>query len=87
MSPVTKIWQRIVIPDDPSLSPEVAHYFLSLEFTLREKARYKSLAEKDQVDLTSAERSELEALVHASTVLMLLQSKARLSLKKHQPAA
>ena len=87
MSPVTKIWQRVVDPDEPSLSPAVANYFLSLGFTDKEKARYKQLPEKEHADLSPSERSELEALVHASTVIMLLQSKARLSLKKHQPAA
>ena len=87
MSPVTRIWERIVLPAEANLSPEVANHFLSLRFTDKEQARYKQLAEKDKVDLTLAERSELEALVHASTVLMLLQSKARLSLKKRQPAA
>jgi len=87
MSPVTRIWTRIVAPDDPKLSPEVAQYFLSVGFTDEEKSRYQFLASKDQSDLTTAERSELESFVHASTALMLLQSKARLSLRKHQPAA
>lgn len=87
MSPVTKIWQRIIEPDQPTLSSALANYFLSIGFTEKEKARYKQLAEKDQVDLTLSERAELEGLVHASTVIMLLQAKARLSLKKQQPAA
>jgi hypothetical protein len=77
----------MVAPDDPNLSPEVARYFLALGFSDEEKSRYQFLASKDQLELTTAERAELESLVHASTVLMLLQSKARLSLRKHQPAA
>jgi hypothetical protein len=87
MSPATAIWTRIVVPDDPTLAPDVARHFLSVQLTEEEKARYQSLASKDQVDLSPAERSELEALVHVSTALALLQSKARLSLKKRQPAA
>lgn len=87
MSPATRIWTRIVAPDDPNLSPEVARYFLSLGLSDEEKSRYQFLASRDQAELTPAERSELESLVHASTALMLLQSKARLSLRKHQPAA
>jgi hypothetical protein len=87
MSPATAIWKRIVVPDQPDLAPEVARYFLSLRFTDDEKARYQDLASKEQAELTPEERSELEAMAHASTLLMLLQSKARLSLKKQQPAA
>jgi hypothetical protein len=77
----------MVAPDDPNLSPEVARYFLSLGLSEEEKSRHKLLASKNQSDLSPAERSELESLVHASTALMLLQSNARLSLRKHQPAA
>ena len=87
MSPVTRIWTRLVAPDDANLSPEVARYFLSVGFSDEEKSRYQSLASRDHSDLTTAERSELESSVHASTALMLLQSKARLSLRKQQPAA
>ncbi|HEX8912740.1 MAG TPA: hypothetical protein VF796_10310 [Humisphaera sp.] len=87
MSPVTALWSRIVVPDDPTLSPEVAKYFLTLGFTDQERERYQELAAKEQRDLTPSERNELEALAHASTVIMLLQSKARLSLKRRQPAA
>jgi hypothetical protein len=87
MSPATAIWTRIVVPDEPTLSPEVAKYFLTLGFTEEERARYQELAAREQSELSLAERSELESLVHASTVIMLLQSKARLSLKQRQPAA
>lgn len=87
MSMAANIWTRIVVPDEPTLAPEVAAYFLTLQFTDGEKERYQQLASKEQFELTTAERSELEALVHAGTVLTLLHSKARLSLKKRQPAA
>ena len=87
MSPAATIWTSIVVPDEANLAPEVAKYFLSIGFTDSEKARYQSLAEREQVGLTPEERAELEALVQASTILMLLQSKARLSLMRQQPAA
>ena len=87
MSAAAAIWTRIVVPDEATLAPEVAKHFLSLGFTDVEKERYQTLASKDQVDLTSEERSELTEFVHASTLIMLLQSKARLSLKRRQPAA
>ena len=65
MSPATAIWTRIVVPDEPTLAPDVARHFLSVRLTDEEKARYQFLASKDQVDLSPAERSELEALVGA----------------------
>jgi hypothetical protein len=65
----------------------VAEYFLSLRFSAQDKKRYAKLASIDQVDLTPKQRDELEALVSANTLLMLLQAKARLSLKRRHPAA
>lgn len=87
MSPPTQIWTRLILPDEPDLAPEVAKYFLTLGFTETEQNRYEALASKEQRDLSHDERSELEEFAHANTVLMLLQSKARLSLKRRQPAA
>lgn len=81
------IWNRILSPDRGDLSPEVARYFLSLGFTPADKLRYQELAAKDQSDLSFQEQSELAELVHANTVLMLLQAKARRSLIERQPAA
>ena len=87
MSAPPQIWSRLILPDDPDLAPEVAKYFLTIGFTEAEQERYQALASKEQRELSSDERSELEEFVHANTVLMLLQSKARLSLKRRQPAA
>lgn len=87
MSAAAAIWTRIVVPDEGDLAPEVAKHFLSIGFTDAEKARYQTLASREQVELTPEERSELTEFVHAGTLLMLLQSKARLSLKRRQPAA
>jgi len=81
------VWKRIVSPDEADLRADVAEYFLSLGFTDEEKSRYQVLAAKDQSELTRDERSELEVLVAANTFLMLVQSKARLSLKRRQSAA
>jgi hypothetical protein len=87
MSAANQIWSRIVAPKEPDLPAEVARYFLSLGFSEQDKARYTKLAGIEQCDLSPQERSELEALVAANTLLMLLQAKARLSLRPHQPAA
>ena len=87
MSAPTQIWNRIIVPQEGDLPPEVARYFLSLTFTKGDKERYAQLAGKEHFDLTPEEKSELDTLVAANTFLMLLQAKARLSLNRHQPAA
>lgn len=87
MSPVTALWTRLLAANDPSLSAELAKHFLSIGFTEAETERLQTLAAKDRRDLSTEELAEFEALVHASTALTLLQSKARLSLKKRNPAA
>jgi hypothetical protein len=81
MTHKTDIWERILTPAKADMPPEVARYFLSLGITAADNRRYKQLASKEQRDLDFTERAELESLVHANTVLMLLQAKARLSLR------
>jgi uncharacterized protein VirK/YbjX len=87
MSSTDTIWDRIVTPQEPDMPVDVARYFLSISFPIEEKQRYTALAAKVQSELSSVERAELESLVQANTLLMMLQAKARLSLNQHQPAA
>lgn len=87
MPPLLKILSRVMAATD-DLPPEAAEYLLSLAFSDDDQARYRTLAERhNDGDLSGAELAELEGFVHANTFLMLLQSKARLSLSRHQPAA
>lgn len=83
----SSIWDRILVPEQGDLSADAAQYLLSLGFPEKDRARYQDLAARDPADLTPSEQSELDSLIHANTVLMLLQAKARLSLKGRQPAA
>ncbi|MDB5298666.1 MAG: hypothetical protein JWO87_329 [Phycisphaerales bacterium] len=76
--------ERILQPAEGDLSPEVAEYVLRLEFPPQDHARYQELSLKAQEgSLTVDEKTELEDLLTANDVLTLLQSKARLSLKRH----
>jgi hypothetical protein len=87
MPPLLKTLSRVMAPTD-DLPAEAAEYLLSLAFSDEDQARYRSLAERhNNGELSGAELAELESFVHANTFLMLLQSKARLSLARHQPAA
>jgi hypothetical protein len=80
--------ERILQPAEGDLAPEVAEYVLRLQFSPNDHARYQELSLKAQDgSLTADERAELEDLLTANDVLNLLQSKARLSLKRRTPAA
>jgi hypothetical protein len=55
---------------------------LSLSFSPADIKRYKRLSSKNR-HLETTEREELESLVQANTALMLLQAKARVSLRSN----
>jgi hypothetical protein len=80
--------ERILQPAKGDLSTEVAEYVLGLKFPPEDHARYQELSMKAQEGaLTENERADLEDLLAANDVLAILQSKARLSLKRRSPAA
>ena len=65
-----------------------ARYILSLDFSREQQARYTKLARKVQLGpLTEQEQAELEEFVATNSLPTILQSKARISLKKHNHAA
>ena len=78
----------MIRPEQGSFSPDHARYVLTLGFSPAQKARYLELAEKSNEGMLSEqEAGELREFVLVNEILMLLQSKARLSLKQHNPAA
>ena len=87
MSQLEKLWKRILASDEGDLTPEVARFFLSLGLSKEDDKRYQKLASMQHFERNQQQQEELENLVHVNTLLMTLQSKARLSLKKRQPAA
>ena len=79
----TAILERLIMPGEPTLSPEAARSLLRLDFPPEDQERVKVLSAKAQEGtLTKAKRTELEEYLRVSDLLALLQSKARLSLKK-----
>lgn len=87
-APGLPILERMIQPDRGNLSEEHAKYVLSLAFSSAEQARYVALAEKaQQGTLTPEESEEIDAFITANGLLMILQAKARRSLKHRQPAA
>src|SRR5438105_12503541 len=70
------------------LPAEFARKLLSLDFSQAEHARCNELSEKVQLgQLTEQERMELDDLLTANDVLMILHTKARISLDKKSSAA
>lgn len=77
------IWGRIVKPGEADLSPESARAFLKFDFDVEDRRRVDELSAKAREGtLTDAERAELEEYVRVDRELGVLQSKARLSLKR-----
>jgi hypothetical protein len=77
------IWGRVVKPSRGTLSPEAARAILKLDFDPEDRERINLLSAKAQKgSLSPEERAELEEYVRVNAELIVLQSKARLSLKR-----
>ena len=90
MASVTEadVFGRLIDASNPTLTPEAAAGILQLGYSEADHARMAELAAKsDAGSLTPDERRELESYVFVGDVLSLLKSKARVSLRKHSPAA
>jgi hypothetical protein len=82
------VFGRLIDASNPTLTPEAAAGILQLRYSDADHARMAELAAKSNEDnLTPDERRELESYVFVGDVLSLLKSKARVSLRKHSPAA
>jgi hypothetical protein len=84
----TGILGSVIQPEHGDFSAEHARYILSLTFSSKQLARYETLAEKaNEGTLSEEESGEIDEFISANALLMILQSKARLSLKQHNSAA
>ena len=78
-----EILSRVIAPDQPSLSEDAARSILTLSFAGQDRDRMNALSEKARDGtLTPAEQAELDSYERVGCLLGILQSKARLSLKK-----
>ena len=88
MSSRSSALERLVDPPKGGFSPDLANYLLQLDFSSKDQALYRRLSAKAQEGkLTSKEKVALEDLLTAADVLAILQSKARISRKRRNPAA
>lgn len=80
--------ERIFRSARGDLPAALASYLLKLDFPPEDQVRYQKLSNKAQKGaLSKKEAEELDALLIANDVLGILQSKARASLKRRNPAA
>ena len=79
----TAILSRAIEPESSTLSPEAARSILQITLSEADCRRLDELAAKTREDsLTPDERVELDNYRSVGRLLELMQSKARLSLKK-----
>jgi hypothetical protein len=84
ISQETEILSRVIGPENPSFSAEVARSILALGFGDTDNERMNELAAKaQQGTLDEQEESLLNAYMFVGSVVDLMHSKARLSLKKN----
>jgi hypothetical protein len=77
------IWSRLIEPGKPMLSIPAARGILELEFPEADKARMRELAAKARLgELTAEEESEIDIYGRVGSVLSILRSKARKTLRK-----
>ncbi len=82
------ILERVMEAQSGDLAPELARYLLRLDFPRSDHERYAMLADKaQQGSLSPEEQSDLDDYLDIDAFLSILQSKARVSLRKHNIAA
>jgi hypothetical protein len=81
------VLDRLLDPVSRCLNPDSARALVELRADPAASARMAELAEKcNEGRLSSTERDEYEAYVHAGNLIAILQAKARLMLKQRAPA-
>ena len=79
----SEILVRTIKPNDGGLSSEAARAMLNFRLSEDDTARVNDLAAKARAgDLTAEERAELDDYERITSLLEIMQSKARLSLKQ-----
>ena len=87
MSPRPSALERLFRPAQGDLPVAVARELLKFDFDPADHARYAALSEMAQLGTLSAdEQDELDDLLTANDVLMILRAKAQVSLGKSSAA-
>lgn len=77
------IWARLIESQPDELTPDAAEYLLGFGFAERDQMRMQALAETSQSGtLTEDEKREFDSYLHIGNLLAIMQSKARLVLRR-----
>ena len=77
------IWARLMQARKEHLAPEVAEYLLSLDFDESDRVRMLELAARSEAgELTREEQVEFDSYLHIGNLLTVMQSKARVALRR-----
>jgi len=77
------IWARLMQAQRDELSSEAAEFLLSIDFEEGDRQRMLQLAERSEAGTLSAEeQTELDSYLHIGNLLAVMQSKARLALRR-----
>lgn len=77
------IWARLMRAHEDDLSSEAAEFLLSIDFDDDDRQRMLRLAEHSEAGiLTAEEQAEFDSYLHIGNFLAVMQSKARLALKR-----
>ena len=77
------IWARLMQMPGDELSPAAAEYLLSIRFAESDVDRMRYLAERSETgELTDEEHAEFDSYLHVGNLLAVIQSKARVALRR-----
>lgn len=80
------IWARLMQAQKDELSSEAAEFLLTINFDEADRRRMQELAERSEAGkLTAEEQTEFDGYLHIGNLLAVMQSKARLALKRKPP--
>lgn len=80
------IWARLMQAQRDDPPQEVAQYLLSIGFAERDRDRMQQLADRSESGtLTDEERAEFDSYLHIGNLLAVIQSKARIALRRNAP--
>lgn len=77
------IWARLMRAQTDDLPSDAAEFLLSIDFEEGDRQRTLKLAERSEAGtLTTEEQTEFDSYLHIGNLLAVIQSKARLALKR-----
>jgi len=81
-----EIWARLMLAQKDRLSADAAAFLLSVKFEEEDRRRMLELADRSEAGtLTAEEGAEFDSCLHIGNFLAVMQSRARLALKKGKP--